>query len=143
MDILDGFQKLVSTRRTISISISIGLDCRDPQGQLFCINSTLNLNLTLFLDWLLPCHLEANRRGRSHDHRHHQGPADYGQPLQGRGPHRSQLHQHRDPRLHLRQRRNEKRRALQALGHLLFSKWTRSSKFNFMIYLAESFYKHT
>ena len=24
--------KLVSTRRTISISISIGLDCRDPQG---------------------------------------------------------------------------------------------------------------
>ena len=32
MDILDGFQKLVSTRRTISISISIGLDCRDPQG---------------------------------------------------------------------------------------------------------------
>jgi hypothetical protein len=30
MDILDGFQKLVSTRRTISISI--GLDCRDPQG---------------------------------------------------------------------------------------------------------------
>ncbi len=32
MDILDGFQKLVSTRRTISISISIGLNCRDPQG---------------------------------------------------------------------------------------------------------------
>ncbi len=34
MDILDGFQMLVSTRRTISIliSISIGLDCRDPQG---------------------------------------------------------------------------------------------------------------
>jgi hypothetical protein len=32
MDILDGYQKLVSTRRTISISISIGLDCRDPQG---------------------------------------------------------------------------------------------------------------
>ncbi len=31
MDILDGFQKLVSTRRTFSISISIGLDCRDPQ----------------------------------------------------------------------------------------------------------------
>ncbi len=30
MDNLDGFQKLVSTRRTISISI--GLDCRDPQG---------------------------------------------------------------------------------------------------------------
>ncbi len=32
MDILDGFQKLVSTWRTISISISIGLDCWDPQG---------------------------------------------------------------------------------------------------------------
>ncbi len=36
MDILDSFQKLVSTRRTISISISIsisiGLDCRDLQG---------------------------------------------------------------------------------------------------------------
>jgi hypothetical protein len=30
MDILDGFQKLVSTWRTFSISI--GLDCRDPQG---------------------------------------------------------------------------------------------------------------
>ena len=30
MEILDGFQKLVSTRRTILISI--GLDCRDPQG---------------------------------------------------------------------------------------------------------------
>ena len=29
MDNLDGFQKLVSTRRTFSISI--GLDCRDPQ----------------------------------------------------------------------------------------------------------------
>ncbi len=29
MDILDGFQKLVSTRKTFSISI--GLDCRDPQ----------------------------------------------------------------------------------------------------------------
>ncbi len=29
MDILDGFQKLVSTRRTFSISI--GLDCREPQ----------------------------------------------------------------------------------------------------------------
>jgi hypothetical protein len=31
MDILNGFQKLVSTQRTFSISISIGLDCRDPQ----------------------------------------------------------------------------------------------------------------
>jgi hypothetical protein len=31
MDILDGFQKLVSTQRTFSISISIGLDCWDPQ----------------------------------------------------------------------------------------------------------------
>ncbi len=30
-DNLDGFQKLVSTRWTFSISISIGLDCRDPQ----------------------------------------------------------------------------------------------------------------
>jgi hypothetical protein len=29
MDNLDGFWKLVSTRRTFSISI--GLDCRDPQ----------------------------------------------------------------------------------------------------------------
>ena len=29
MDNLNGFQKLVSTRRTISIAI--GLDCRDPQ----------------------------------------------------------------------------------------------------------------
>ncbi len=32
MDILDGFQKLGSTRRTISISISIGLERRDPQA---------------------------------------------------------------------------------------------------------------
>ncbi len=32
MDILDGFLKLVLTRRTISISI--GLDCWDPQGKL-------------------------------------------------------------------------------------------------------------
>ncbi len=32
MDILDGFQKLVSTWRAFSISISIGLDCWDPQG---------------------------------------------------------------------------------------------------------------
>jgi hypothetical protein len=31
MDNLDGFQKFVSTRRTFLISISIGLDCRDPQ----------------------------------------------------------------------------------------------------------------
>ena len=30
-DNLDGFQKLVSTRWTFSISISIGLDRRDPQ----------------------------------------------------------------------------------------------------------------
>jgi hypothetical protein len=30
MEILDGFQKLVSTRRTFSISI--GLDCQDPQA---------------------------------------------------------------------------------------------------------------
>ncbi len=37
MDILDSFQKLVSTRRTISISISIGLDCRDPQGYFLAI----------------------------------------------------------------------------------------------------------
>ena len=32
MDNLDGFQKLVSTWRTFSISISIGLDRRDPQA---------------------------------------------------------------------------------------------------------------
>jgi len=30
-DNLNGFQKLVSTRWTFSISISIGLDRRDPQ----------------------------------------------------------------------------------------------------------------
>ncbi len=30
-DNLDGFQKLVSTQWTFSISISIGLDRRDPQ----------------------------------------------------------------------------------------------------------------
>ena len=30
-DNLDGFQKLVSKRWTFSISISIGLDCRDSQ----------------------------------------------------------------------------------------------------------------
>ena len=37
-DNLDGFQKLVTTRWTFSILISIGLDCRDPQpyfAQLF------------------------------------------------------------------------------------------------------------
>jgi hypothetical protein len=32
MDILNGFQKLVSTWRTISISILIGLNFRDPHG---------------------------------------------------------------------------------------------------------------
>ncbi len=32
MDNLDGFQKLVLTRRTISISILISLDCRDPHA---------------------------------------------------------------------------------------------------------------
>ncbi len=31
-DSLVKFQKLVSTLRTISISISIGLNCRDPQA---------------------------------------------------------------------------------------------------------------
>jgi len=35
MDNLDTSQKLVSTRRTFSISISIGLNCRDPQGYTF------------------------------------------------------------------------------------------------------------
>ncbi len=29
---LDTSKKLVLTRRTFSISISIGLDCQDPQG---------------------------------------------------------------------------------------------------------------
>ena len=33
-DNLDGFQKLVSTRWTFSISILIGLERRDPQGYL-------------------------------------------------------------------------------------------------------------
>ena len=32
MDNLNGFQKLVSTQWTFSISISIGLECRDPQA---------------------------------------------------------------------------------------------------------------
>ncbi len=32
MDNLDGFQKLVLTRWTFSISISIGLERRDPQA---------------------------------------------------------------------------------------------------------------
>ena len=32
MDNLDSFQKLVSTQRTFSISISMGLNCRDPQA---------------------------------------------------------------------------------------------------------------
>ncbi len=32
MDNLDGFQKLVSTDPEILISISIGLNCRDPQA---------------------------------------------------------------------------------------------------------------
>ncbi len=32
MDNLDGFQKLVSTRWTFSISISIGLERQDPQA---------------------------------------------------------------------------------------------------------------
>jgi hypothetical protein len=35
MDNLNGFQKLVSTRRTFSISMSIGLDCRDPQPYIY------------------------------------------------------------------------------------------------------------
>ncbi len=35
MDNLDGFQKLVSTRWTFSISISIGLERRDPQAYIF------------------------------------------------------------------------------------------------------------
>ncbi len=36
-DILDGFQKLVSTDR--EMSISIGLDCRDPQAYFLSIKS--------------------------------------------------------------------------------------------------------
>ncbi len=32
MDILNSFQTLVSTLKTFLISISIGLDCRDPQA---------------------------------------------------------------------------------------------------------------
>ncbi len=32
MDNLDTLKMLVSTQRTFSISISTGLDCRDPQG---------------------------------------------------------------------------------------------------------------
>jgi hypothetical protein len=39
MDILDGFQKLVSTRRTFSISISIGLD----------VETTRLINNTFFI----------------------------------------------------------------------------------------------
>ncbi len=34
-DNLDGFQKLVSTRWTFSISMLIGIDCRDPQPYKF------------------------------------------------------------------------------------------------------------
>ncbi len=36
-DNLDRFQKLVSTRWTFSISITIGFDCRDPQGYENCL----------------------------------------------------------------------------------------------------------
>jgi hypothetical protein len=36
-DNLDRFQKLILTRWTFSISISIGLDCRDPQGYIIWI----------------------------------------------------------------------------------------------------------
>ncbi len=32
MDNLDNLKKLISTLRTFSISISIGLDCRDPEA---------------------------------------------------------------------------------------------------------------
>jgi hypothetical protein len=39
MDILDGFQKLVSTDR--EISISIGLDCRDPQAYFLFVSHNL------------------------------------------------------------------------------------------------------
>jgi hypothetical protein len=39
MDILDGFQKLVSTDREMSISISIGLNCRDLQAYFLSIKS--------------------------------------------------------------------------------------------------------
>jgi hypothetical protein len=34
MDNLDNLKKLISTLRTFSISISIGLDCRDPEAYL-------------------------------------------------------------------------------------------------------------
>jgi hypothetical protein len=36
MDNLDTLKKLVSTRRTFSISILTGLDCREPQGYILC-----------------------------------------------------------------------------------------------------------
>jgi hypothetical protein len=43
-DNLDSFQKLVSTRRTFSISID--LDCRDPQAYGF-LNFTFFINTNL------------------------------------------------------------------------------------------------
>jgi hypothetical protein len=44
MDNLDGFQKLVSTRRTFSISILIGLNCRDPHAYKKTQVTTYSLN---------------------------------------------------------------------------------------------------
>jgi hypothetical protein len=43
MDNLDRFQKLILTDWEISILISIGLDCRDPQAYivLFCLDKIL------------------------------------------------------------------------------------------------------
>jgi hypothetical protein len=38
MDNLDTLKKLVSTLRTFSILISIGLDCRDPQAYIYVIS---------------------------------------------------------------------------------------------------------
>ena len=48
MDNLDRFQKLVSTRWTFSISISIGLERRDPQAYNFVLINRRRFTLCQF-----------------------------------------------------------------------------------------------
>ncbi len=62
MDILDSFQKLVSTRRTISILISIGLDCRDPHAYLAIINLRFFNQICEFFTISLQKRLQTDRK---------------------------------------------------------------------------------
>jgi hypothetical protein len=64
MDNLDGFQKLVSTQWTFSISILIGLERQVPQGYINSFNCwhkySQNVSLVNVIICLLSCTLAQN-----------------------------------------------------------------------------------